>query len=52
MAIRPYKGEWPFAPTECFALTIFSAMICLRSCFAPTGICGLLAEKIAVIENA
>jgi len=35
MAIRPYKGEWPFAPTECFA---------------PTGICGLLAEKISVID--
>jgi hypothetical protein len=31
---------------------IFSAIICLRSCFAPTGICGLLAEKIAVKRGA
>ncbi|WP_277926712.1 hypothetical protein [Planktothricoides raciborskii] len=31
--LRPCTGEWPFAPTEWFA---------------PTGICDLLAEKIAV----
>jgi len=36
------RGEWPFAPTECFALKIFSAIIYLPECFAHTNHCSLL----------
>ncbi|WP_255353155.1 MULTISPECIES: hypothetical protein [Planktothricoides] len=39
MAIRPYGMRGPVH-------LIFSAIICLPECFAPTKICGLLYRKL------